>query len=83
MLQDFYLKGILPSVNYGLLLWGACCNSDILDFLERLHCRAARISFNLPKDMASRDVLERAEWSTIRFYHKLATFKCLHKAYNG
>ena len=48
MLQDFYLRVIFPSVNYGLILWGACCNSNNLDFLERLHCRAARIIFNLP-----------------------------------
>ena len=84
MLQDFYLRVILPGVNYGCILWGACCNSDILDSLERLHCRAARIIFNLPKDMASHDVLEHAEWFTIRFYYKLAVFKCImHKAYNG
>ena len=83
MLQDFYLRVVFPSVNYGLILWGACCNSDNLDFLERLHCRAARIIFNLPKDMASHGVLECAEWFTIRFYYKLAIFKCMHKAYNG
>ena len=61
MLQDFYLRVILPSVNYGLILWGACHNSDILNSLEKLHCRAARIIFNLPRDMASHDVLDRAE----------------------
>ena len=33
--------------------------------------------------MASHGVLERAEWSTIRFYYKLAILKCMHKAYNG
>ena len=81
-LQDFYLRVIFLSLNYGLILWGACCNCYNLDFLERLCCRAARIIFNLPKDMASRVVLERAEWFTIQFYYKLATFKCMHKAYS-
>ena len=57
MLQDFYLNVIFPSVNYGLILWGGCCNSDNLDFLERLHCRVAGIIFNLPKDMVSHGVL--------------------------
>ena len=74
MLQDFYLRVILPSVNYGFILWGACWNSDILDSLERLQYRAARIIFSLPKDMAFHDVLEHAEWFTIRFYYKLAIF---------
>ena len=41
--NDFYLRVVLPSVNCGLILWGAYCNSDILDSLKRLHCRAARI----------------------------------------
>ena len=55
----------------------------ILEALERLHCTVARIIFNLPKDMASDDVLDRAGWFTIRFDYKLAIFKCMHKAYNG
>ena len=84
MLQDFYLRviNIFPSVNYGLILWCACCNSDNLDFLERLHCIAARIIFNLLKALASHGVLERAEWFTFRFYYKIAIFICMHKAYN-
>ena len=32
-------------------------NSDNLEFLDRLHCRASRIDFFLPKDMASNVVL--------------------------
>ena len=63
--QDIYFKVILPSVTYGLILWGSCCSSDVLfQSLERLHCRAARLIFNLPKDMASVDVLQRAQWLT-------------------
>ena len=62
---------ILPSVKYGLVLWGSCCNSDILHSIERLHCRAARIIFNLPKDMPTNDVLKYVQWSTFSLYYKL------------
>ena len=48
-LRDFYFAVILPSVKHGLLLWGACCNSNLLDSIERLHCRASQIIFNLTK----------------------------------
>ena len=51
---------------YGIVLWGARCNSDIISLAERFHCRAARIKFNLPKDMASSQVLSFANWITIR-----------------
>ena len=79
---DLYFKAILPSVTYGLILWGSCCNSDLFQSLERLHCRAARLIFNLPKDMASVDVLQRAQWPTLSIYYKSAIFICFHKAFH-
>ena len=72
----------MPSVTYGLILWGSCCISDLFESLERLHCRAARLLFNLPKDMASADVLQRAQWPTLSIYYKSAIFICLHKAFH-
>ena len=37
--QDPYFRVILPSVAYGLKLWGSFCNSDLFQSLERLHSR--------------------------------------------
>ena len=34
VLRDFYFKVILPSVQYGQILWGACSNSDSLCSME-------------------------------------------------
>ena len=42
-LLDLYFKIILPSVLYGLVVWGGCPNADLLHSLEVLHCRAAGI----------------------------------------
>ena len=39
--------------------------------------------FHLPKDMASADVLQRAQWPTLSIYYKLAIFICLYKAFHG
>ena len=71
ILKDFYFKVIVPAVKYGLVLWGSCCKSDLLNSIERLHCRAARIIYNLPKDMASDEVLRRVQWPTFFLYNKL------------
>ena len=38
--------------------------------------------FNLPKDMTSADVLQRAQWQTLSIYYKSAIFICFHKAYH-
>ena len=82
VLEDFYFKIILPSVNYGLVLWGSCCNTELIHSIERLHCRAARIIYNLPKDMASTEVLERSAWTNINFHYKFAVLKLVQNAYN-
>ena len=44
--------------------------------------QAVRLIFNLPKDMASVDVLQRAQWPTRSIYYKLAIFICFHKAFH-
>ena len=80
--QDLYFKVILPSETYGLILWGFCCNSDLFRSLERFHCRAARLIFNLLKDMASADVLQRTQWLTLSIYYKSAIFIRFHKVFH-
>ena len=42
-LLDLYFQVILPSVLYGLVVWGGCVNMERLNSLEKLHRRAARI----------------------------------------
>ena len=58
---------ILPSVKYGIVLWGSCTNSDLVNSVNSLHCRAARIIFNLPRDMPSTEVLTCAQWQGRQF----------------
>ena len=83
VLKKFYFSVILPSINYGLILWGSCCNSELINSIDRLHCRAARIIFNLPKDMASSEVMKTVNWSTIRLSYKLEIFKLMYNAYKN
>ena len=54
----------------------------VISSIERLHCRAARIIFNLPKDMASGQVLNFANWITIRLDYKVEIFKLFYNANN-
>ena len=72
----------LPSVTCGLVLWGSCFKADLFDSLERLHCRAARVIFNLPKDMRSSDVLIQADWHPLSYCYKLVLLKLMHKAFH-
>ena len=81
VLINFYFKVTLPSVTYALVLRGSCFNADLFYSLERLHCRAARIIFNLSKDLRSSDVLIQADWDPLSYCYKLVLLKLMHKAF--
>ena len=63
-LEDFYTKVILPSVTYGLTVWGSC-NKTHLNNLEKLHAKAGRIVYGLPWDISAEDVLMRTGWDSL------------------
>ena len=78
-MEDFYTKVIMPSVTYGLVLWGSC-NKTHFSNLEKLHARAGRIVYGLPWDTSGEDVLKRTKWDSLEtVYKKQLTefvFKC-------
>ena len=74
-LLDLYFKVILPSVTYGIIVWGGCNNSNHIQALETLHRRAARIIFNLQWDTPSDTVMEITKWDSILDLYKLSLIK--------
>ena len=74
-LLDLYFKTILPSVTYGITLWGNCNNCDHIKSLQALHCRAGRIIFNLPWDTPSETVMEVTQWDSVYEMCKLCLLK--------
>ena len=73
---------IFPAVKYGLALWGSCCNSDLFKSIETLHCRAARIIYNLPKHMGSVDVLRHVQWPSFFIYYKLDVLRPFYRVHS-
>ena len=63
---DFYFRVILPSVTYGLIVWGSC-GKTMFSELEKIHVRAAKIIHNLDWYTPSVDVLAQVKWNTINF----------------
>ena len=54
-----------------VLYYGVLAATPIFQSLERLHSRAARLIFNLPKDMASAEVLQRDQYFHKAFHDRL------------
>ena len=83
-LLDLYCKIILPSILFGLVVWGGCSNiDDLLQSLELLHRRAAKIIYNLPHDTPTDEVHRHSNWDTLTFYYKLRLIKLFHSVFIG
>ena len=81
-LLDLYFKVILPSVTYGITIWGNCNNLDYIKSLQALHCRAGRLIFNLPRDTPSDVVMELTQWDSIYDLYKLSLVKLFYNIVN-
>ena len=81
-LLDLYFKVILPSVTYVLPIWGCCPNKNEFNSLESIHCRAARVIYNLPRDMPSEDVRKTANWDSLFDIYKVKIATLIDNIYN-
>ena len=81
-LLDLYFKVFLPSVTYALPVWGSCTNKNEFNSLEFIHCRAARVIYNLPRDMPSEDVRKTANWDSLFDTYKVKIATLIYNIYN-
>ena len=81
-LLDLYFKVILPSVTYALPIWGCCTNKNEFNSLESIHCRAARVISNLPRDMPTEDVRKTANWDSLFDISKVKIAALIYNLYN-
>ena len=67
-LETIYYKTVIPSVLYGMAVWGSCSDYLMKD-LELIHLRAARLIHKLPRDMEDETVLINASWMLLKYYY--------------
>ena len=82
VLEEIYFKTIIPSVTYGISVWGNCSPSA-LNSLNHIHARAARIVNNLDSTMADDTCLMKSDWLPISYFYKKSVLFLLHKVYFG
>ena len=80
-LQTIYLQGILPSVLYGIQVWGSCESNLTLD-LEKLHLRATRFVKRISKKVPDCEVLRIAKWNNLLHYYKRSVAVKAYQIYN-
>ena len=79
-LETIYNQGILPSVLYGIIIWGNCA-PNIMSNVEKTHLRAARYIKRIKKRIPDHEVLSKAKWRSISHYYKRRIACCAYKIY--
>ena len=81
-LLSVYFQGILPSVIYGIIIWGNC-SSTLMNSIEKIHVRAAKFIHRIKKSTPDTAVLEKVKWKPIVHYYKRSLACKAYKIYNG
>ena len=80
--EDFYFKVIIPSVTYGLMIWSSY-GKILMDEVEKIHVRAAKVIHQLDWSTPSDQVLTKANWNTIRDRNSKRLLCFAYKCYYG
>ena len=80
ILETIYFHGILPSATFGIGIWGSCSPS-LLEELEKVHRRAARIIHKIPKQVPRGLIFDEAKWKPISYHYKRRIACLTHQAY--
>ena len=67
--QDFNFKVILPSLTYGLLIWGVC-DKTIMENVEKLHYRAGRIIKEMSWSTPREELRIRLRWRPLSYFYE-------------
>jgi len=82
ILQTIYFKTVLPSVLYGIVIWGSC-SPTLMEDIERAHIRATKLIYKLPKDTNANEFTKLKGWYPISYYYTKRLLVETYKAYHG
>ena len=80
ILETIYFKTVIPSVLYGIVIWGS---GTKLRELEVIRIRTASLIHKLPKCMKDDDVLARVGWMPLEYFYKFRIVTITHTAFYG
>ena len=82
VLETIYFKTIIPSTLYGIVVWGSCSPS-LMNDIERIHIKAARIIHNLQRNVNIDDLKKLRGWNPISYSYTNRLLVLAHKSYYG
>ena len=79
-LETIYYKTVIPSVLYGMAVWGSWSDHLMKD-LELIHLRAVRLIHKLSRDMEDETVLINASWMPLKYLYCSRILNITHRAF--
>lgn len=70
----------MPSSTYGIAVWGSGAS---LEPLEKVHRRAVKIIYKLPKNTPEDKALESVKWKSMEYIYKRRVACLTHQIYNN
>ena len=67
-------------VTYCIPVWGGC-TAPLLNKLEEIHIKAARLIHDLPRDRDNTYILQKVNWLPLSYMYKKAILKHVHQAF--
>lgn len=80
-LKSIYFGGILPSVLYGISVWGNS-SSTLMKPIESIHLKAARFIGRIKKNVSDETVLKTCNWKQVSWYYKRRVACLTYNIYN-
>ena len=82
ILETIYYKTIIPSVLYGISVWG-CCSSALIGDVDQIHLRATRIIHNIPCNIPNDDIMKAPYWNSINLFYIKRLLVITYNIYYG
>ena len=81
-LEEIYFKTIIPSITYGISVWGNCSQS-LLNSLDHIHACACHIINCLPSQESSSCLLQCNYWLPINYLYERCILLKMHQIFVG
>lgn len=77
-LGKIYFSSIVPTITYCSLVWGTSTPS-LMNELDHIHARAAKIIHRLPRDISDQEALGRTRWEPLSNQYKKKLLTLMYK----
>ena len=82
MLETIYYKTIIPSVLYGISVWGSC-SPALMDDINQINLRATRIIHNTHCNIPIDDIMNAPYWNSINLFYIMRLLVITYNIYYG